>query len=761
MAGEEYATVVKDVETLFRAGTAAGLSDPELLERFVGRSEDGAEAAFAALVTRHGPMVLRVCRGELRDSHAAEDAFQATFLILARRARSIRKAGSLASWLYGVARRVAGRARVDRARRASRERRGAAMAEMRAVVRDDPPELLPEIQEELDRLPPKYRAPIVLCYLEGLTHEEAAGQLSVPVGTVKVRLSRGRERLRGRLTRRGLAPTLFAAALAAPARGGIPASLLDGTVAAAMRGAAVSTLGLSGPVAALVQGVLRAMFLDQLKAIAALAAASMTLILASFFVVSALSAPVPTGGNSPLRQGQDEPSVPPKAGPVPAPPVANRGRHINEPPVPGKAGPVPPRGDSGAVAVVTLKKSLFQRTVSQPANVQAFRSVEVYPKVSGELKSLAVDIGDPVKAGQVLAEIDAPALRGELVRAQAVVSQAKARLARVESAVRVAGAALATEHAKAAAAEAGLKQAEAAVPVRQVARDRMQALARSGAATQIQADEADQRLEAAAAAVTAAKSQLSVAQAGSRGAEARLEAARADVAEARAELDVSLADQHKADLLVGITRVTAPLDGFVTRRAYHVGDFVRSPTEGGSVPLLSIVQTGKIRVVVHVPDRDAPLLDKGDPITLHIDALPGREFRGTIARTAYAEDPISRALRAEIDLDNADGRLRPGQHGRVAIQLESRPGVLAIPSTAVLGPGYSASGALSCYRVVDGRALRTPIQVGDEWGAGGRVEVVAGLKEGDAVVANWRQIRQGGELQEGQEIRAAPAARVP
>ncbi len=113
---------------------------------------------------------------------------------------------SLASWLYGVARRVARRARTDAARRAARERRGGRVIEDRARHAPEPPDLVPEVQEEVDRLPEKYRSPIVLCYLEGLTHEEAAFQLRVPVGTVKIRLSRGRERLRGRLIRRGLAP---------------------------------------------------------------------------------------------------------------------------------------------------------------------------------------------------------------------------------------------------------------------------------------------------------------------------------------------------------------------------------------------------------------------------------------------------------------------------------------------------------------------------------------------------------------------------
>ncbi len=174
MAIGDLGAVLDDLEVLFRQGTTAGLSDVQLLDRFLRTGEVGGEVAFTTLVQRHGPMVLRVCRGELNDLHAAEDAFQATFLILARQARTIRDGACLASWLYGVARRVARRARLDRARRTARERRRARMYEDARRLAPEPPELLPEVQEELDRLPERYRSPIVLCYLEGRTHEEAA-----------------------------------------------------------------------------------------------------------------------------------------------------------------------------------------------------------------------------------------------------------------------------------------------------------------------------------------------------------------------------------------------------------------------------------------------------------------------------------------------------------------------------------------------------------------------------------------------------------
>ena len=186
--------------------TTGGLTDEQLLARFVDSEGDTGELAFAELVARHGPMVLRVCRMILRNAHDAEDAFQATFLVLARQSRSIRERGSAASWLHGVARRVALSARSAAARRRAHERRA---AEMPMPSSDDAGwnDLGDVLHQEIERLPEKYRKAIVLCELEGLTEGQAAQRLEWPIGTVRTRLRRGRERLRGHLLRRGVAPT--------------------------------------------------------------------------------------------------------------------------------------------------------------------------------------------------------------------------------------------------------------------------------------------------------------------------------------------------------------------------------------------------------------------------------------------------------------------------------------------------------------------------------------------------------------------------
>ena len=192
--------------SLFSDGVSTGLTDRELLERFAASRDSAGELAFATLVARHGPMVLSVCRRMLRDPHESEDAFQATFLVLVRKRSGIRIDASLGPWLYGVSVRVARRVRNHASRR-----RWFELDESIAEPAVEPNatsdrDLRFAIDDFLAELPANYRAAIVLCYLEGLTHEEAASRLRCPVGTVRSRLARGRAILKKRLARAGLAP---------------------------------------------------------------------------------------------------------------------------------------------------------------------------------------------------------------------------------------------------------------------------------------------------------------------------------------------------------------------------------------------------------------------------------------------------------------------------------------------------------------------------------------------------------------------------
>jgi RNA polymerase sigma factor (sigma-70 family) len=244
----------------------AGLTDGQLLEAFIGRRD---EAALAVLVRRHGPMVWGVCQRVLRNHHDAEDAFQATFLVLVRRVASIQPLEMVANWLYGVAHQTALKARATAAKRCARERQVTEMPEPAAVEPDLWTDLQPILDQELSRLPDKHRAVIVLCDLEGKTRKEAARQLRLAEGTVASRLARARRMLAKRLGRRGLVVSggSLAVILSANAGASVPASVVSSTIKAVnvfTAGPAAAGV-ISAQVAALTEGVVTTMVLNQIR----------------------------------------------------------------------------------------------------------------------------------------------------------------------------------------------------------------------------------------------------------------------------------------------------------------------------------------------------------------------------------------------------------------------------------------------------------------------------------------------------------------
>ncbi len=265
------ASAAIQVARVFRDGTLAGMSDRQVLERFIERHDT---LAFEALLYRHGAMVRNVCRAMLFDPHDVDDAVQAVFLVLVRKARFIRIEGSLGPWLYAVAGRVAARARANRRKRLARESQTGEMPERGCSSMEDGFERSAALHDELGRLPERLRAPLVLCYLEGLTHDLAARQLDCPVGTLRSRLSRGRNLLHWRLARRGV--TLSAAVLGGMLESSARAatgSRLPAAVAGSIKRAALEVLrrnglGLPSSFATTLEGVLS---VSQIKKIAVLA----------------------------------------------------------------------------------------------------------------------------------------------------------------------------------------------------------------------------------------------------------------------------------------------------------------------------------------------------------------------------------------------------------------------------------------------------------------------------------------------------------
>lgn len=359
------------LSTLLSAGTVGTLSDGQLLERFANGCGEPRESAFAALVERHGPLVLRVCRSVLRDTAAADDAFQATFLALARKAGSLWARDSLAPWLHQAAYRAAVHDRSARLRRRAHEQAAAALRSNAPatthVAHDDG--LGTILHEEVDRLPRGFRAAVVLCDLEGRTHEQAAHHLGCAVGTVKSRLARGRKRLRARLVRRGVAPASALSALGASRRASaaVPKALAESTVAYAATAKAVPTT-----VAVLTESVLNAMFLNKTK---------LGLTVTAAAVVSALVAGAMALAQ--LEAGRSKEGI----GKVPSP-------HVGSTSGKGQARP--------KVVLTSPRRMDLTITFPYACEIQAQRHIGIQSLEEGIVDTILVKEGQVVQKGDVI-----------------------------------------------------------------------------------------------------------------------------------------------------------------------------------------------------------------------------------------------------------------------------------------------------------------------------------------------------------------------
>jgi RNA polymerase sigma factor (sigma-70 family) len=378
------------------AAQPGGLSDAALLDRWLALRD---EAAFEVLLWRHGPMVLGVCRRVLGNDADVEDAFQAAFLLLVRKAAAIRRRESVAAWLYQVAYRVALRARERSGARSARETCGVdALAAAEGAGWDD---MRPVLDDEIRRLPAKYRTPFIRCYLEGCTNEEAAAELGCPVGTIHSRLAWARERLRSRLTRRGVTLTMAGLTVlltqnVAPA--GVPAVLADTTLHAAFAYAANSATaaGVSAGAVALTKGVLRSMFLEKLRL-----GAAVVLALVVCGGAGGLAFFSAAGAAHPPRGGERTPS--PTSAPVPQQPAAPRTIKV-------------PSEVEG--------KLLGLFTEIQPGEQVGLKDIVVV----GNTKYRRLREGDTIAEGQLLARVDDAVARDDVRIQEAKVQAAEADL---------------------------------------------------------------------------------------------------------------------------------------------------------------------------------------------------------------------------------------------------------------------------------------------------------------------------------------------
>ncbi|MBX6312538.1 MAG: efflux RND transporter periplasmic adaptor subunit [Isosphaeraceae bacterium] len=406
------------------------------------------------------------------------------------------------------------------------------------------------------------------------------------------------------------------------------------------------------------------------------------------------------------------------------------------------------------VEVVHPLRQAVRRTVEQPGRVEAAELTPIHAKLAGYARNVAVDIGDRVQKGQVLAELDVPEIEADAAEKRAEVDQAESRHAQALAAVKVAQAGVEQAEAKWVEVQASIKKAEADLARYRSEFERAQQLTRDRAVTEAVLDEARNRFYAAEAARDAARAGAASAQAARSEAKALLEKARSDVKAAESGIEVARATARHAEALLGYARIEAPYDGTVIRRFVDTGHLTVPGPQG--TPLFIVSRSDLVTVVVGVPEAQAGSVHVGDRALSRFQALDGKPVEGKVSRTSFALDDASRTLRTEIDLPNPEGVLRPGLYANVSIITEEHPDALTIPATALIRDGAKAF----CVCIIDGKAHRRPVEVGITDGA--VVEILSGLKGDELVVkANPAALTEGQPVEPVESKESPPAGAKP
>ncbi len=386
-----------------------------------------------------------------------------------------------------------------------------------------------------------------------------------------------------------------------------------------------------------------------------------------------------------------------------------------------------------SVNVLAATQTTMSRTTTQPATVHAYHEAAVFAKAAGYLTELRADIGQSVEKGEVLAMIGIPEMASQHQARLAMVRRMEAEERRAGSQVAVANASAASYQAKLDKAKAEGGKADAILSAALVELDRVTDLVKQKAVAARLLDESQKKHDAAAAEKTAAEAAVTSAKAELALAHAESEAAKADIDVAKAMTDVARRELEETEELINYARIVAPFDGMVTARDVEPGDLVRNAQTGSSKnekPLFVVSQFAKLRIRVYVPERDVPHTDVGDSATIVLLALPDDVFAGTISRAAGVLDEQTRTMLVEIDLDNPDGRIRPGMFGQAKITLAPPADSLTLPANAIR---FDAEGNGYVYTVdAANKVVRAEIQTGLDNGA--MIEVTSGLSKSDRVV---------------------------
>jgi RND family efflux transporter MFP subunit len=366
-----------------------------------------------------------------------------------------------------------------------------------------------------------------------------------------------------------------------------------------------------------------------------------------------------------------------------------------------------------SVQVVKPVRKTLRRAIEQPGYSEAFEETPIYVKLAGYVKELRVDIGDAVRAGDLLAVLSVPELEEEEKQKGALVGQAQAEVAQAVEAVKVGEAHLGTAAAVVKEMEAGRTRAGAQFEFARSQFQRMHELTQHKILDQQQRDETLNQFKAAESTRDEVEAKVRAAQAGQAESTAKLTKLRADVQAAQARLKVAEADRQRVAALLDYTKVRAPFAGMVTRRTIHTGHFVQPPSGGSAAgtPLFVVVRADPVRIFVDVPEADAVHVRPGAAARIRIQGLHDEEFSGTVTRSAWALHRQERTLRTEIDLPNPKGTLRPGMYAHARIAVE-HPGTWTLPGSALV----AQDGKDCCFVLENGKARRVALRVGSREG---------------------------------------------
>jgi RND family efflux transporter MFP subunit len=380
---------------------------------------------------------------------------------------------------------------------------------------------------------------------------------------------------------------------------------------------------------------------------------------------------------------------------------------------------VEPQFASGLVAAVkTVKpeRKAMQRVIEQPAFVESYEETPLFARITGYIQKVHVDMGDRVKGprtvnagkqtepGQVLAELSVPEMEEDVREKKARVALAAAEVEQATAAVDAAAAYVQTAKALVREAEAGRTRAQSLFDRWQAQFKLDEQVVKSGSLDAQSLEVTRNQLRAADASREEIEAKVGSAQATARESEAKQNKAKADVIAAKAKVQVAQAEEGRASSLLDYSKIRAPYDGVITSRNVHTGYYL---TGTGVKPLFVIARMDIVRVMVDVPEADAAYVSDGVPARIRCQMIKDQDFQGNVTRTSWSLDAKSRTLRAEIDLFNPQGKLRPGMYAYVTFKAESPTG-FTLPAAAALVQGDQAY----CYRVENDKAIRTPIKIG-------------------------------------------------